>query len=150
MKIFLLMAILNTYNCLTVSNTAILRSNVNIIEAYLKAKEKTMQENATKDDVENLLAFYADSLYYEHILSPEKKFIFKAKEDLRNGYMDHLGETRNVKITMINHIEKQNVVIAEYSIQREIISTGKTEKSSTVSFYELDESGKIKHVIDYL
>ena len=73
------MAILNTYNCLTVSNTVILRSNVNIIEAYLKAKEKTMQENAIKDDVENLLAFYADSLYYEHILSPEKKFILKPK-----------------------------------------------------------------------
>ena len=142
MKTFLLITILNTYNCFPVSDTGILRSNVNIIEAYLKAKEKTMQENATKHDVENLLAFYADSLYYEHILSPEKKFIFKTKEDLRNGYMDHLGETRNVKIILINHIEKQNVVIAQYSIQREIISTGKTEKSNTVSSYELDESGE--------
>ena len=80
MKTFLLMIILNTYNYSAVSDTAILRSNVNIIEAYLKAKQKTMQENATKDEVENLLAFYADSLYYEHILSPEKKFIFNARK----------------------------------------------------------------------
>ena len=56
----------------------------------------------------------------------------------------------NVKITLDNYIEKQNVFVAEYSTTREIISTGKTEVYKTVSLYELDESGKIIHVIDYL
>jgi len=55
-----------------------------------------------------------------------------------------------VKITLLNLIEKQNILVAEYSIQSEIISTGKTEDSKIVSWYEFDSSGKIKRMIDYL
>jgi hypothetical protein len=40
--------------------------------------------------------------------------------------------------------------VAEYSTTREIIANGKIEEYKTVSLYELDENGQIKHVIDYL
>jgi hypothetical protein len=116
----------------------------------LLARQKSTQENASRDDIEKLMDFYADSLYYEHILSPQKKFILHGKDDLRNGYISHLGETRNVKIVLVNYIEKQNILVAEYSTTREIISTGKREQYKTVSLYELDKNGKIMHVIDYL
>lgn len=48
-------------------------SNTDTIKAYLKAKEKIMQRDATTEDVEKIMDFYSDTLYYEHVLSPEKK-----------------------------------------------------------------------------
>ena len=126
------------------------KSNLNIIEAYLQAKQKSLQEDATREDVEKTLDFYSDTLYYEHVLSSEKKFIFQGKNDLRNGYIAHLGETRNVKIILLNSIERQNIIVAEYSVKREIISTAKTENDKVVSFFEFDKSGKIKRMTDYL
>lgn len=69
---------------------------------------------------------------------------------MRSGYISHLGETNSVKITLLNLIEKQNILIAEYFIKREIISSGKTEKSKIVSVYEFDNNGKIKRMTDYL
>lgn len=109
-----------------------------------------MQENATPADIDRVMSFYSDSLYYEHVLSAEKKFVFHGKDDLRNGYISHLGETRNVKIALINYIQKQNILVAEYFTTREIIANGKIEEYKTVLLYELDENGKITHVIDYL
>src|SRR5690242_5438105 len=76
-------------------------SNSDIIKAYLKTQEKIMQQNATTEDVEKVMDFYSDSLYYEHVLSAEKKFIFHGKDDLRSGYISHLGETSNAKITLL-------------------------------------------------
>ena len=125
-------------------------SNSDIIKMYLKAKEKIMQQDATVEDVEKVMHFYSDTLYYKHVLSAEKKFLFHGKDDLRSGYISHLGETGNVKITVLNLIEKQNIVIVEYSSKREIISTHKTEESQIVSLYEFDNNGKIKHMVDYL
>lgn len=126
------------------------KSNLNIIKAYLQAKQKCMQQGATKADVEKLVSFYSDTLNYEHVLPSGKKFVFHGTDDLRNGYISHLGETRNVKISLLNYIERQNILVAEYSSRREIISSGKNEEYKTVSLYEFDESGKIKYVIDYL
>jgi len=125
-------------------------SNPDIIKEYLKSKEKIMQQNAIAEDVEKLMSFYSDSLYYEHILSAEKKFVFHGKDDLRSGYISHLSETKNAKITLLNLIERQNIVVVEYSLTREIISSHKTEESRIVSIFEFDDSGKIKHLIDYL
>ena len=109
-----------------------------------------MQENATSEDIDRVIVFYSDSLYYEHVLSAEKKFVFHGKDGLRNGYISHYGETRNVKIALVNYIQKQNIFVAEYSTTKEIIANGKIEEYKTVSLYELDENGKIIHVIDYL
>ena len=126
------------------------KSNLDIVKAYLQARQKSMQENATSEDIDRVIVFYSDSLYYEHVLSAEKKFVFHGKDGLRNGYISHLGETRNVKIALVNYIQKQNIFVAEYSTTREIIANGKVEEYKTVSLYELDENGKIIHVIDYL
>ena len=125
-------------------------SNRDIIKEYLKSKENIMQQNATTEDVEKLMSFYSDNLYYEHVLSPEKKFAFHGKDDLRSGYTSHLGETANAKITLLNLIERQNIVIAEYSLTREIISSHKTEETKIVSVFEFDDNRKIKHMTDYL
>jgi len=150
MKMLLLLLAINSHTFFISDTTSQVRSNPDIIKAYLQARQKSMQEDATEKDIEKLMTFYADSLYYEHILSPQKKFVFHGKDDLQNGYISHLGETRNVKIVLTNYIEKQNILVAEYSTTREIISTRKIEEYKTVSFYELDENGKIVHVIDYL
>jgi len=139
MKTFLFLLVINIFSqSITSDIRNSSESNSDIVKAYrLK-------------DVEKVMDFYSDTLYYEHMLSSEKKIIFNGKSDLRNDYVSHLGETRNVKITLLNLIEKQNILVAEYSIQSEIISTGKTEDSKIVSWYEFDSSGKIKRMIDYL
>lgn len=150
MKMVLLLFAINSHAFFISDTTSQVRSNPDIIKAYLQARQRSMQEDASEKDIETLMTSYADSLYYEHVLSSQKKFIFHGKDDLQNGYISHLRETRNVKIVLVNYIEKQNIVVAEYSTTREIISTGKMEEYKTVSFYELDENGKIVHVIDYL
>ncbi len=150
MKILLLFFSICSYGFRAQNTSCGIKSNLNIIKAYLQARQKSMQQDATSADVENVLNFYSDTLYYEHVLSADKKFIFHGKNDLRNGYLSHLGETRNVTISLVNYIEKQNILIVEYTTSREIISSGKNEKYTTVSLYEWDESGKIKRVVDYL
>ncbi len=139
MKTFLFLLVINIFSqSITSDIRNSSESNSDIVKAYrLK-------------DVEKVMDFYSDTLYYEHMLSSEKKIIFNGKSDLRNDYVSHLGETRNVKIILLNVLEKQNILVAEYSIQREIISTGKTEDRKIVSWYEFDSSGKIKRMIDYL
>jgi len=149
MKTCLLLLVMNMFNqFIPIQTNAV--SNSDIIKMYLKAKEKIMQQDATVEDIEKVMHFYSDTLYYEHVLSAEKKFLFHGKDDLRSGYISHLGETGNAKITVLNLIEKQNIVIVEYSSKREIISNHKTEESQIVSLYEFDNNGKIKHMVDYL
>ncbi len=126
------------------------QSNLITVKNFLQAKEKSLQQNASKEDVEKILGFYSDSLAYEHVLSPIKKFIFHGKDDLRSGYISHLGETKNVKIELINSMKKQNIIVAEYSIQREIISNSKKENYKVISIFEFEKDGKIKRMIDYL
>jgi len=150
MKIFLLFLAMHSYTFFSSHEVSDEKSNLDIVKAYLQARQKSMQENATSEDIDRVIVFYSDSLYYEHVLSAEKKFVFHGKDGLRNGYISHLGETRNVKIALVNYIQKQNIFVAEYSTTREIIANGKIEEYKTVSLYELDENGKIIHVIDYL
>ena len=149
MTTFVFLLALNIFHQYVPIQTGI-ASNPDIIKEYLRSKEKIMQHKATTEDVEKLMSFYSDSLYYEHVLSPEKKFVFHGKDDLRSGYISHLGETNNAKITLLNLIEKQNIVIVEYSLTREIISSHKTEESKIVSIFEFDDSRKIKHMTDYM
>ena len=148
MKTFLFLLAMNILYQYVPAQTGI-ASNPDIKE-YLKIKEKIMQQNSTTEDVEKLMSFYSDSLYYEHVLSPEKKFAFHGMDDLRSGYTSHLGETANAKITLLNLIERQNIVIVEYSLTREIISSHKTEETKIVSVFEFDDNRKIKHMTDYL
>ncbi|MEP6927705.1 MAG: hypothetical protein ABI834_08715 [Ginsengibacter sp.] len=151
MKKLLFLFIINMNNSnITIVSSCNSQSNLSIVAHYLQAKQKLMQENATKEDVETILDFYSDTLSYEHVLSSEKKFIFHGKNDLGSGYTSHLGETRNVKIELLNSIERQNIIVAEYSIKREFTSSGKIENSKIVSLFEFDRSGKIKRMIDYL
>ena len=150
MKIFLLLLTIHSHAFFSSREVNDKKSNLDIIKIYLQARQKSMQENATFEDIDKVMSFYSDSLYYEHVLSAEKKFVFHGKDDLRNGYTSHLGETRNVKIALDNYIQKQNVLVAEYTTTREIIANGKIEAYETVSVYELDKNGKIMHVIDYL
>lgn len=141
MKSILLFFALTAYNFnATQPGSLKIPSDLNTIKNYLKAKQQAWQENATKEDVEKLLDFCSDSLYYEARAFCRKKFTFHGKDDLRIGYISHLGETRNVKIELINSIEKQNIVVAEYSIIREIIATGEVENNRTVSFFEFDSN----------
>lgn len=123
---------------------------IRFIHSFLEAKEKSMQVSATENDVDKLMDFYADSLLYEHQLSPEKKFSFSGKNDLQRGIVSHLGETKNVKITLRRFMKKQNLIVAEYTLHRIITENGKIENNNILSLIELDNKGKIKRMVNYL
>jgi hypothetical protein len=102
MKIFLLFLAISNYTFFSSHEVNDTKSNLDIIKAYLQVRQKSMHQNATPEDIDRVMSFYADSLYYEHVLSSKKKFVFHGKDDLRNGYISHLGETKNVKIILVN------------------------------------------------
>ena len=127
-------------------------TNLAIAKNFLLAKQASYQETAKAVDIENVLNFCNDSIAYDHVLSPNKKFSFSGKGVWRNGALSHLGETRNVKLKITNFIQRQNIVIIEFNLHREI-KTGNSWKSSTettVSVMEFDKEHKIKKIIDYL
>lgn len=128
-------------------------SFLKIAKDFLSAKEKSFQEKATKEDVNLFLSFCSDSVQYDHFLSPEKKFSFTGKEQWRDGAISHLGETRNAKIEIVKSIERQNIIIIEYNLYREIKTNGswkKDSKKTTVSVLQFDKDKKIKKITDYL
>lgn len=123
-----------------------------IAKRFLIAKEKTYQQTATKENIEDVLNFCSDTIKYDHVLSPEKKFSFTGKEQWRSGSLSHLGETRNVKLEILNCLARQNVVITEYTLYREL-KTDKgwqNSKGTVMSVMEFDRAGKISRLTDYL
>lgn len=128
-------------------------TNSSIAKMFLKAKENSYQVNASEKTVEAMLDFCADSVIYDHILSPEKKFGFSGKEIWRKGSVSHLGETRNAKIKVVDLIERQNMVIVEFTLDREINTDQKwvaDKRNTIVSVIEFDKDKKIKKMTDYL
>src|SRR5664279_4180207 len=63
---------------------------------FLQANENLYQITAMKSDIDKVLNFCEDSIEYDHILSPDKKFSYSGKSLWRSGTVSHLGETRNV------------------------------------------------------
>jgi len=124
-----------------------------IVKEFLMAKENSYQEKATALDVETFLNFCTDNVQYDHVLSENKKFSFTGKDEWRNGSLSHLGETRNARIEITKYIERQNIVIVEYDLYREVKTNEKWEKDSTrtvVSIIEFDAEKKIKKITEYL
>jgi len=123
-----------------------------ITKRFLLAKERSYQLTATKADVNTVLDFCSDTVKYDHILSPDKKFSFSEKDQWRSGVISHLGETRGVKLGLSKFIARQNVVIAEYTLYREF-KTNKGWQNSTgtiVSVIEFNKANKISRLTDYL
>src|SRR6185312_4585433 len=144
----LLLLFLNVY--FTVQPQA--ASHADIVRKFLFVKQQSYQQNATKENIEAVLDFCSDSVKYDHVLSPDKKFSFDGKKLWRSGAISHLGETRNVKIVIAKLIEKQNLVMVEYELSREVKSgqTWEPSKSTIVSVIEFDKANKIARMTDYL
>jgi len=107
---------------------------------------------ATKESIDEVLNFCSDTIKYDHVLSPEKKFSFIGKEQWRSGSISHLGETRNVRLRILNSVARQNIVITEYTLYRELkTSEGWQNSNGTIiSIMEFNGSGKISRLTEYL
>jgi hypothetical protein len=124
-----------------------------IAKEFLSAKLKSCQERSTREDVEAFLKFCADSVQYDHILSPGRKFSFNGKDQWREGALSHLGETRNARIEVVKYIERQNIVILEYDLYRDIKTNADWKadsKRTNVTILEFDKNKKIMRLTDYL
>jgi len=119
---------------------------------FLQANENLYQITAMKSDIDKVLNFCEDSIEYDHILSPDKKFSYSGKSLWRSGTVSHLGETRNVRLKIVHIMERQNIVIVEFNLSREI----KEEKAwirsdrTIISIMEFNKNRKIKKLTDYL
>ena len=119
---------------------------------FLQANENLYQIIATESDIDKALNFCEDSIEYDHILSPEKKFSFSGKSLWRSGAISHLGETRNVSSKILNIMARQNIVIAEFNLSREIKETDGWKRSDRIilSIMEFNKNGRINKLTDYL
>jgi hypothetical protein len=123
-----------------------------IAHSFLDAKQRSWQQEATAADIDKVLYFCSDTVRYDHKLSPEKEFSFSGKDLWQRGAVSHLGETRNVKISLLKTIQRQNVVMIEFTISREVKNGDKWEPSpqTIVSVMEFDKGDKLKKITDYL
>jgi hypothetical protein len=119
---------------------------------FLKAKGRSWQRGATSSDVDAVLSFCSDSIRYDHVLSPVKMFSFTGKDIWRRGMISHLGESRNVKLTVLNTIAQQNLLVVQFLLARELSVNGEWRKSeeTNVSIIEFGADGKIRKLTDYL
>ncbi len=125
-------------------------SLTDIAKAFLLAEEQSYQQSATRENVEAVLSFCCDTVKYDHVLSPDKKFSFSGKNQWRTGSVSHLGETKNVKLEIVQCIHQQNIVVVEFTLYREVTDGGQKSKGTILSIIEFNKDSKIDKLTDYL
>jgi ketosteroid isomerase-like protein len=114
----------------------------------LLARNSSMEHAASADDVERVLAYYADDYVYEH---PRFQARVSGKENVRKGMLSHLKETRNPHLTVSRIVGNDQAVVVEMSITAEAVdANGKWRpfQRGGISVFELRD-GKIARIIDY-
>jgi hypothetical protein len=127
--------------------------HIRIVNSYMKLKEKSFQLKATPGDVEKLINFYNDSIRVEHIFSPDLIIPVIGKKDIRNGMVSHLGETKDVSLSIINRIAYKSVVIIQWKMFRKVIQKDGSwirEEKEIVSLFEFDRQGKMLYIMEYV
>jgi hypothetical protein len=137
----------NQYQAATQKN-----SFLTAAKKFLQANENLYQITATEADIDKVLNFCEDSIEYDHFLSAKRKFSFSGKSLWRSGAVSHLGETRNVRLKILNIMTRQNMVVVEYNLSREIKENEDWKRSDriVISIMEFNKNGKIKKLTDYL
>lgn len=118
-----------------------------LIDDYLRALEQTQQVEATADDVDRLMNYYADEVVYEHA---RVGATIRGKEQLSQGMRSYLGQTRNSKITVDKVISADDVVVIEYDRSYQYLADGSwhDKVQHQLTIFQIADS-QITRVQDY-
>jgi ketosteroid isomerase-like protein len=118
-----------------------------IVDKYLAARQATMLQASTTNDVDVLLAFYTEDIIYEH---PRVKMRIDGRATIREGMARFLGATKDTRIVTINRISGVDMVVAEYRVtfKAQEGSSWKDVSRTQVTLFEF-AGDKIKRVVDY-
>jgi ketosteroid isomerase-like protein len=106
-----------------------------------------MMESATKQDIDNLLALYADDIVYEH---PRMGARTQGKRQIRKGMSQYLGATRNPSLRIKSTIAGRNVIVLELELRAEAKQNTAWEPLTRTQVTVLETDGShIRRVIDY-
>lgn len=119
--------------------------------AYLKALSATSHGETTTDDVDRVLAFYADDIIYEH---PGVGIRLEGIEAQRQGLTAFIqsygGDAETSSIDVIDHMEGPNVAMLRLKV-RFLRKDGDNIEPVARDQWRVIETrqGKITRIIDY-
>jgi len=124
------------------------RAAEEVVRQYVKARSQTMQEHSSSRDIEQALAFCAESFVYEH---PSAGARIEGKETVRSGMSGYLGETKNATYALRILASNPDVVIAQIDqrfLAKQQDGSWKPGNRSNITVFEI-EGGKIRRILDY-
>ncbi len=77
----------------------------------------TMEEHASKSDVDHLLELYAEDAVYEH---PHAGARVVGRAAMRQGMSSHLGETREPRIQIARVITGEDFAVVEFTLKADV------------------------------
>lgn len=122
-----------------------------LFNAYLAALSATSHGEATGDDVERVLEFYAEDIVYEH---PRVGIRLEGIDAQRQGLTAFLaayaGSAADSRIEIIDFVEGPDVVMLRLNVQFLLRREDAVEKISRDQWRFIEtKDGKIVRIIDY-
>lgn len=118
-----------------------------VVEAYLRAHEATLQAEASKSDVDKLIALVAADMVYEH---PRVGIAIAGADAFRDGLTAFLGATDDGRYEVMDYIVSAGTVAI--SLNRNFkVRDGEEWQQRVVAqliVFEVKD-GKITRIIDY-
>lgn len=114
---------------------------------WVERLTRVMQQDAGRQDLDNLLALYTDDAVYEH---PGLGARIRGKRRLRKEMAEYLGETRSPDLRVKSMIAGRNVAVLEIEVQAEARRKDSWQPLTRTQITVLETDGsRIRRVVDY-
>ena len=118
-----------------------------VVDAYLRAHEATLQVEASKSDIDKLIALVAADMVYEH---PRVGITITGADAFRDGLTAFLGATDDGRYEVTDYIVSAGTVAVSLNRNFKIQDGGKWRQRvvNQLIVFEVKD-GKITRIIDY-
>lgn len=114
---------------------------------YVELFTATLRQDATPQDVDNLLALYTDNVVYEH---PRAGARIEGKDKIRRGMLGFLGAMRNPEVKVESALVGQGVAVLELRLTAEAKRDASWEPLARRQIMVLElEGSRIRRLIEY-
>ncbi len=118
-----------------------------VVEAYLRAREATLQAQASKSDVDKLIALVAADMVYEH---PRVGITITGADAFRDGLTAFLGATDEGRYEVMDYIVSAGTVAVSLNRNFKTQDGGKWRQRVVAQLIVFEvKDGKITRIIDY-
>lgn len=118
-----------------------------VVDAYLHAREQTMQADAGIEDVNNVMEFVTPDLVYEH---PRFGIQITGADAFREGLTTFLGATDDGRYEVIDYLVNGQTVAITFNRFFKVRTEGKWQDRQVKQLVVFEvKDGKIARIIDY-